>query len=181
MSENPEIKARVLEWQKKYNILDGDPAMALLELLDIYGIGERVVVRERIETAPSVSDEPTPAPAVTPTERLQAVAATLDDAAIEQLRGHLMPALERLSFQTQELKQRLDDLSLETFAQQIASYHEGIDYCTKKLDVVKKESDAVTQQITKVAGSIQPITRVAVLVLMLVAGLIGFVIAVAVR
>jgi hypothetical protein len=37
MIENPEIQAKVLEWQRRYNIPDGDPAMALLELLNIYG------------------------------------------------------------------------------------------------------------------------------------------------
>lgn len=167
MTENPELKAKILEWQKTYNIPDGDPAMALIDLLEIY----------RVANPPGATAYVTPsAPAAS-----GPVSATLDEAALEQLRMHLMPAIERLSFQSQELKQRLDELSLDTFAQQIATYHEGIDYCTKKLDVVKKENDAITQQLTKTASSINPITRMAVLVLMLVTGIIGFVIAVALR
>ena len=34
---DPEIRTRVLEWQKKHQIRDDDPAMAFLELLSIYG------------------------------------------------------------------------------------------------------------------------------------------------
>lgn len=168
MTENPELKAKILEWQKTYNIADGDPAMAIIDLLDIYHVSHPVFTGG--ESDPQIRSAPS-----------AAVSATLDDAAVEQLRSHLMPAIERLSFQTQELKQRLDEMSLNTFAQQIATYHEGIDYCTKKLDVVKKENDAISQQLTKTAASINPITRMAVLVLMLVTGVIGFVIAVALR
>ncbi len=61
----------------------------------------------------------------------------------------------------------------------MATYHEGIDYCTKKLDVVKKESDSLVVQLGKVAGSINPITRTAVAVLVLIAFVLGFVAAVA--
>ena len=37
MSDNSEIQMKILEWQRRYNIADGDPAMALIELLNIYG------------------------------------------------------------------------------------------------------------------------------------------------
>lgn len=166
MTDNPELKAKVLEWQRKFNIPDGDPAMALIELLDIYQAAN-----------PGVA----PVYAAQPEAPSGSVSAVLDEAAVEQLRAHLMPAIERLSFQSQELKQRLDEMSLDTFAQQIATYHEGIDYCTKKLDVIKKENDSINQQLTKTVSSIQPITRLAVLVLMVVTGVIGFVIAVVLR
>jgi len=168
MTEKPELKAKILEWQKTYNISDGDPAMAIIDLLEIYE-GSRPAFSGDF-TAPIIQQGPS-----------GAVSATLDEAALEQLRAHLMPAIERLSFQTQELKQRLDEMSLSTFAQQIATYHEGIDYCTKKLDVMKKENDAIGQQIAKTASSITPITRMAVIVLMGVTGVIGFVVAVALR
>ncbi len=163
MSENAEIKARVLDWQRRFNIQDGDPAMALIELLDIYGAGS-------------------PAPrAVAPGADAQPIAvAGMDDAIAEQFRAQLMPAIERLGFQAQELKQKIDEMSLDTFAQQVATYHEGIDYCTKKLDVVKKEADSITVQLAKVANSISPITRTAVIVLMLVSGVVGFIIRLAV-
>jgi hypothetical protein len=162
MSENAEIKARVLDWQRRFNIQDGDPAMALIELLDIYGTGS-------------------PAPrAVAPAGDAQPIAVDgMDDAIAEQFRAQLLPAIERLGFQTQELKQKIEEMSLETFAQQVATYHEGIDYCTKKLDVVKKEADSITVQLAKVSSSINPITRTAVIVLMLVSGVVGFIIALA--
>lgn len=168
MTENPELKAKILQWQKTYNISDGDPAMAIIDLLDIYQASRPAFTGD--SSAPVI-------------QHVQAgsVSATLDEAALDQLRAHLMPAIERLSFQTQELKQRLDEMSLNTFAQQIATYHEGIDYCTKKLDVMKKENDAIGQQIAKTASSITPITRMAVVVLMAVTGVIGFVVAVALR
>lgn len=34
--ENPEVRAKILEWQKQYQIEDGDPALALLELMNIF-------------------------------------------------------------------------------------------------------------------------------------------------
>ncbi len=184
MTESPEIQARILEWQRRYNIADGDPAMALIELLNIYGYraGSGPVI------TPSVLPPP-PAPAPE-TGELQVVSVSapmtaptvvthLDEAVVEQLRGQLLPVIERLGFQTQELKQRLETMALDSFAQQVATYHEGIDYCTKKLDVVKKDSDALVLQLSKVANSINPITRMAVIVLVVVAFVLGFVAAVA--
>jgi len=62
MTNDPEIKARILEWQRKYHIRDDDPAMALIELLTIYGVDGR-------------STGETAAPAVAP-EEVKALAAT---------------------------------------------------------------------------------------------------------
>ncbi len=167
MRENSEIQMKVLEWQRRYNIADGDPAMALIELLNIYGY--------KGGGATPVGPVPMPAGEGAPTT----ITASLDDAVLEQIRSQLFPAIERLGFQTQELKQKVETMSLDTFAEQVASYHEGIDYCTKKLDVVKKDSDALVIQLAKVASSINPITRLAVLVLVLIAFALGFVAAVA--
>jgi hypothetical protein len=102
----------------------------------------------------------------------------VDDAILEQIRSQLLPAIDRLGFQTEGLKAKLDEMALESFAQQVATYHEGIDYCTKKLDVVKKDSDALVLQVAKVANSINPISRMAVIVLVLVAFVAGVVAAV---
>jgi hypothetical protein len=162
MSDSSEIQAKILEWQRRYNIADGDPAMALIELLNIYGYRGG-------SSAPVIS--------LTPVESTLApsVVTHMDDAAIEQIRSQLVPAIERLGFQTQELKQKVETMAIESLVQQVATYHEGIDYCTKKLDVVKKDSDALVIQLSKVANSINPITRLAILVLVLVAFGLGFV------
>jgi len=153
--DNPEIRAKVLEWQKKNNIEDGDPALALLELINIYQIG---------------------APGQGPV-----VASTVDADAVSQIseaiKTSFLPAIDRLVFQSQELQKKLDTLNLEGFTQKIEAYHEGIDYCTKKLDVVKKESDNLALKIEKTASSIKPITTGAVLLLMGVCGVLGFILA----
>lgn len=178
MTESPEIQAKILEWQRRYNIADGDPAMALIELLNIYGY--RAGTAPVPYPAPAVSLEPVEFPvAAIPAPSAPAVVTHLDEAVVEQLRGQLLPVIERLGFQTQELKQRLEAMALESFAQQVATYHEGIDYCTKKLDVVKKDSDSLVLQLGKVANSINPISRMAVIVLVIVAFVLGFVAAVA--
>jgi hypothetical protein len=171
MSEPAELQAKILEWQRRWNIADGDPAMALIELLNIYGYRGGVSSAPVIIAPPSGEGAPAPAPMVS--------FAGVDEAVVEQIRGQLLPAIDRLGFQTQELKQKLDAMALESFTQQVATYHEGIDYCTKKLDVVKKESDSLVVQLGKVASSINPITRLAVIVLMLVAFVLGVVAAVA--
>jgi hypothetical protein len=171
MSENSEIQAKILEWQRRWNIVDGDPAMALIELLNIYGYrgGAGAQVISAPAPAPvSVEGAPAPAPQV-----VTMVPAALDEALLEQIRSQLMPAIDRLGFQTQELKQKVESMALDSFAQQIATFHEGIDYCTKKLDVVKKESDALVLQIGKVANSINPISRGAIIVLLIVSYLAG--------
>jgi hypothetical protein len=171
MSENAELQAKISEWQRRWNIADGDPAMALIELLNIYGY--------RGSAAPMIVAPP-PAAEGAPAAPAPVVSfAGVDEAVLEQMRSQLLPAIDRLGFQTQELKQKLDAMALDNFAQQVATYHEGIDYCTKKLDVVKKESDSLVMQLSKVAGSINPITRMAVAVLVLIAFVVGFVVAVA--
>jgi len=173
MSEHAELQAKILEWQRRWNIADGDPAMALIELLNIYGYRGGSVAPVIVAPPPSVEGVPVTAPA--PVVSF----AGMDEAVVEQIRSQLLPAIDRLGFQTQELKQKIEAMALENFAQQVATYHEGIDYCTKKLDVVKKDSDALVLQLGKVAGSINPITRMAVAVLVLIAFGLGFVAAVA--
>ncbi len=160
MTEDLELKAKISDWQRRYNIQDGDPAMALLELLQLYG---------RQPSAAPVSSDGKP-------QKVQIEG--FDEQIVEQIRTQLTPGVERLGFQTQELKQKLDAMQLDGFAEQVATYHEGIDYCTKKLDVVKKESDAIVVQLNKVAGSINPVSRGAILVLMLAAGGFGWVLGV---
>jgi hypothetical protein len=158
MSDHSEIQTKILEWQRRWNIADGDPAMALIELLNIYGYrggAGPVVVPSGETSAPTVS------------------VAQLDDAVLEQIRSQLFPAIERLGFQTQDLKQKMDTMALDSFTQQVAGYHEGIDYCTKKLDVVKKDADALVLQLGKVANSINPISRTAIFVLLIAAFLAG--------
>jgi hypothetical protein len=166
MSEQPEIHAKILEWQRRWNIADGDPAMALIELLNIYGY--------RGGSAPAVIS----APAVEGGEPQAITIAGMDEAIVEQVRTQLLPAIERLGFQTEGLKQKVETMALESFAQQVATYHEGIDYCTKKLDVVKKDADALVLQLNKVANSINPVSRVATLMLVVVAFVVGIVVAV---
>jgi len=56
---------------------------------------------------------------------------------------------------------------------QIETYHEGIDYCTKKLDVVKKETDALVIRVDKVGSQIKPITRGAVITLCIFFAVLG--------
>ncbi len=166
MTENPELKAKILEWQRRFNIQDGDPAMALIELMEIYG--------RQPGSAPAAPSSDSSGPQTVQIEGF-------DEAIVEQIRNQLGPGVERLGFQTQELKQRLDSMNIEGFAEQVASYHEGIDYCTKKLDVVKKESDSIVVQLNKVANSINPVSRGAVLVLMLASGGLGWILGVMFR
>jgi hypothetical protein len=132
------------------------------------------VARAPAPVSPAPVAEGAPAPAA------PISLAGVDEAVAEQIRTQLFPAIERLGFQTQELKQKLEEMALDNFAQQVATYHEGIDYCTKKLDVVKKDADALVVQLGKVANSINPVTRLAVLVLMLVSAAIGYVVAIAI-
>lgn len=156
MSENPEIQTKILEWQRRWNIADGDPAMALIELLNIYGY--------RGGSAPVVM----PASAMEGGQPATVKITGVDEALAEQVRTQLLPAIDRVGFQTQELKQKIDSMALEPLVQQIGTYHEGIDYCTKKLDVLKRESDALVLQLGKVAGSINPITRLTIVVLLII-------------
>jgi len=176
MSQQSEIQAKILEWQRRWNIADGDPAMALIELLNIYGyhggVSAAVPAPAPVVSAPVSTLEVLPPQTIAP----QTVTiAGMDEVIVEQVRSQLLPAIERLGFQTESLKQKLETMALENFAQQVATYHEGIDYCTKKLDVVKKDSDALVLQLGKVANSINPISRMTVIVLVIVAFLAGIV------
>lgn len=155
MIDNPELRAKILDWQRRYNIQDGDPAMALLELVQLI-------------------DRPGSAPASAPTGEVTAKISS--DSLAEAVKTVLLPAVERLTFQAQEIQQKLEATNFEQFTKQIETYHEGIDYCTKKLDVIKKETDSLVVKVEKAATQIQPITRGAVIVLMLGAGVIGFII-----
>jgi hypothetical protein len=157
MIENPEIRAKILDWQKRYNIQDGDPAIALLELVQFI--------------QPSLS---APSGGGGSGSEGGVVTAQVDSASIsDAMKAGLLPVIERVAFQAQELQQKFDRIDFEKFVKQIEGYHEGIDYCTKKLDVVKKETDALVIRVDKAASQIRPITRSAVLALIVVAAIIG--------
>jgi len=222
MNDNPEIRAKVLEWQRRHNIQDNDPALALIELLDIY-------YRKPLEGQPAAAaPELSPAalqmalqPAV---DRLSAqmrdlagvahaggpvlsadvlaeslraplqaelahLTADLKDAArqppvaissealAEAIKVSLLPSIDRVTFQVQELQKRLETSGLEETSKKIETFNENIEFCTKKLDVVKKESDSLVVKLEKASAEIKPITRGAVVMLMAVTGLIGYVLA----
>lgn len=231
MNDNPEIRAKVLEWQRRHNIQDNDPALALIDLLDVY-------YRQPVVVQAPVSDGKPAQPLISPEALSDAVRTTLqpsidrlvaqvqelprggDQAApvnagdlaasihqslqpelekvlakIEEspaasappinaevlsnaIRISLLPSLDRITLQFQELQKKLEVTDVEESLKKIETYHENIDYCTKKLDVVKKESEALIVKLEKAGAEIKPITRGAVLMLMLVAGIIGYVLAV---
>lgn len=231
MNDNPEIRARVLEWQRRHNIQDNDPALALIDLLDVY-YRQPVVVQ-----APAADGRPAQ-PLISPEALSDAVRTTLQPsidrlvaqvqeiprgggqaapvnaealaASIRQsiqpeldkvlakvretpaatappisaevlsdaIRISLLPSLDRITLQFQELQKKLEVTDVEESLKKIEAYHENIDYCTKKLDVVKKESEALIVKLEKASAEIKPITRGAVMMLMLVAGIIGYVLAV---
>ena len=231
MNDNPEIRARVLEWQRRHNIQDKDPALALIDLLDIY-YRQPVVVQ-----APAADGRPAQ-PLISPEALSEAVRSTLQpsidrlvsqvqeiprgsgpaapvntealansvrqavqpelekvlaklrespvatappisaDVLSDAIRISLLPSLDRITIQFQELQKKLEVTDVEETLKKVEAYHENIDYCTKKLDVVKKESDALIVKLEKASAEIKPITRGAVLMLMLVAGVIGYVLAV---
>lgn len=160
MTDNPELRAKILDWQRRYNIQDGDPAIALLELVQFMAPpaqAPQVVVTE----APAVPANVT--------------AEVSSESVTEAMRTILLPATERISFQGQELQQKLENIDFDKFVKQIEGYHEGIDYCTKKLDVIKKETDALVLKVEKASSQISPITRGAVVMLMAGAGVIGYI------
>jgi hypothetical protein len=163
MIENPELRAKILDWQKRYNIQDGDPAIALLELVEFIG---------------HTSSGAAPAPrASEPVERpVVATAQISSDSLAEAMKTGFLPVIERMSYQAQELHQKLEQIDFEKFVKQIETYHEGIDYCTKKLDVVKKETDALIVRADKAAAQIRPITFGAVITLMAAAAIVGAVV-----
>lgn len=231
MNDNPEIRARVLEWQRRHNIQDNDPALALIDLLDIY-------YRQPVVVQAPAGDGRSPGPVISPEALSEAVRSTLQpsidrlvaqvqeiprggvpgapanaealatsvrqaiqpelDKVIAKLqetpvatappisaevlsdaiRISLLPSLDRITLQFQELQKKLEVTDVDETLKKVEAYHENIDYCTKKLDVVKKESEALIVKLEKASAEIKPITRGAVLMLMLVAGVIGYVLAV---
>jgi|GEM_PF-1514411 len=267
MNDNPEIRAKVLEWQRRHNVQDNDPALALIDLLDLY-YRQPVVVQASADgkALPSVNPEaiadavrasiqpsldrmvsqvrdlerPTganfqpeilldslratiqpaldrvvlqvrelerdrPATAGIAPEALSesvrsALQPSIDRLATqiseapsssavpissevlsEAIKTSLLPSLDRVNFQIQELQKRLETTNMEESAKKIEGYHENIDYCTKKLDVVKKEADSLVIKLEKASADIKPITRGAVVMLMLFTGVIGWVLAVVLR
>ncbi len=162
MTENPEIRAKILDWQKRYNIQDGDPAIALLELVELMEPGTR-------------SSGGGEGPAVVGTAKVS------PESLSEAMKTALLPVTERLAFQAQELHQKLEQIDFDKFVKQIEGYHEGIDYCTKKLDVIKKETDAIVLKVEKTSSQINPITRGAVVTLMAGSGILGYIIRVIVN
>ena len=158
MIDNPELRAKILDWQKRYNIQDGDPAIALLELVQFMGV-----------SAPSGG-------AAVSSGGAPVTAQISSESVADAMKTGLLPVIERMVYQTQELQQRFEQINFEQFVKQIETYHEGIDYCTKKLDVVKKETDALVVRVDKAASQIRPITRGAVITLMLAAAVFGAVI-----
>ncbi|PTX93438.1 hypothetical protein DB345_17675 [Spartobacteria bacterium LR76] len=154
MIENPEIRAKILDWQKRYNIQDGDPAIALLELIEFIGPMRGSAPAEPGEHRAPASAAPVSAHVDVSSEALA-----------EAMKTALLPVIERMSYQAQEMQQKLELIDFDKFVKQIEAYHEGIDYCTKKLDVVKKETDALVIRVDKVGSQIKPITRGAVITL----------------
>jgi len=221
MNDNPEIRAKVLEWQRRHNIQDNDPALALIELLDIYyrkpQEGQAAAAPELSAAALQTALQPAidrlsaqvrdlagtahaggpalSADAITESLRaplqaeLSRLTADLKDAArqppvaissealAEAIKVSLLPSIDRVTFQVQELQKRLETSGLQETATKIETFNENIEFCTKKLDVVKKESDALVVKLEKASAEIKPITRGAVVMLMAVTGLIGYVLA----
>lgn len=253
---HPEIRTQVLEWQRRHSIRDDDPAMALLELLDLYyrpqatsdsispeqsaeAVTQSVKfaltpLLERLSQQLQTEVQSAPSPdmiassvksSITPllerlSQQLQtearsalspdamtstirsSMAPALDRVNVliqelnnqrsldvtvpsetisEAIRMALLPAIERVTFQTQELKNKMDSIDLTAFTNQIAAYHDGIDYCTKKLDVVKKESDGLLVRIDRATASIKPVTKGAIAFLMALSGVVGYVLGVILR
>lgn len=159
----PELRAKVLEWQRRHNIADNDPAMALIELLDLY-------YRPQADAAAAAPQ--TVQAGITPADSEQLA---------EMIRRQLSPSLDQLSLKTDELRARLDSLQFDEFGKQMGVYFNGIDYATKKLDVIKKDADAMFSKLSKIGSQINPVARAAVIGLMLVAGFIGWLAAIILR
>ncbi len=233
MNDNPEIRAKVLEWQRRHNIQDNDPALALIDLLDIYYRAPVVIQSPAADGRPAqplISPEvlsdavrstlqpsidrlvaqiqempkggggsPVNAEALSSSVRqalqpeLEKVLAKIQespagtpmpisaDVLSDAIRISLLPSLDRITLQFQELQKKLEVTDVEQTLKKIEAYHENIDYCTKKLDVVKKESEALIVKLEKASAEIKPITRGAVMMLMLVAGVMGYVLSVILR
>lgn len=151
---DPEIRARVLEWQKRHQIRDDDPAMAFLELLNIYG---------RLQSSPTGA-----APGVDLSK--------IQLPNFEELKV-LLSNSERTNFQMQELKELIARMQLAELAEDFKTYHESVDFATKKMALIIKEGDDLMVRLNKVGSQINPVARGAVAVLMGVSGVVGWLIA----
>ncbi len=229
---DPELRAQVLEWQKKHQIRDDDPAMALIELLNIYGSGRSFATGK--EAGAAIPSEELRA-AITSSERVSHLVEELKDTVSglirqggaggsaaqllppEEMRAafsnsekaiHLIEEVkesisavrrdgisaagplpapeemrailsnsERTNFLLQEVKEIVAEIRLEEMAEQFKTYHEGIDFATQKMALIIKEGDDLLARLGKVAGQINPIARGAVVVLMIVSGVVGWLIA----
>jgi len=142
--EDPIVRARILEWQKKHQINDDDPAMALIELLAIYSIQPG---------GSSVPSAQLPPP--------------------EEFRT-LLSNSERTNFLLAELKETIASVQLVELAERFREYHEGIDFATQKMALIVKEGDDLLSRLGKVAAQINPVARGAIVVLMIFSGVVGW-------
>jgi hypothetical protein len=149
--EDPIIRAKVLEWQKKHQISDDDPAMALIELLAIYNI-----------QPPGAGND------------LGAQAAVLQQLPPPEEFRTIISNSERTNFLLAELKETISNVQLVELAERFKEYHEGIDYATQKMALIIKEGDDLLARLAKVAAQINPVARGAILVLMIFSGIVGW-------
>jgi uncharacterized protein YlaN (UPF0358 family) len=188
-NDDPEIRARVLEWQKRNQIRDDDPAMALIELLEIYyqkrgGQSEEPVTVNTSEIISAIKG------AIAPGEQAGSLVATIEEdrkavlAHIEQVASltkddHkiVMSEIERLKDNTKELRDIIGKLELNDLGAQMKAHQESIDFATKKMAVIIKDGDDLLARLGKVGSQINPIARSAVIVLMIVSGILGWVVA----
>ena len=152
ITTDPVVRAQVLEWQKKYQIRDDDPAMALIDLLAIYGFRPEPGATQ--QSGQPVVNLPPP----------------------EEFKS-LLSNSERTNFLLAELKETLSQVQLQELSEQFRTYHEGIDFATQKMALIIKEGDDLLARLGRVAAQINPIARGAVVVLMLFSGIVGWLIA----
>lgn len=151
--EDPTIRAKILEWQKKHQISDDDPAMALIELLAIYNIQPGGAGRDSQEAPAIVQQLPPP----------------------EEFRT-IISNSERTNFLLAELKETISQVQLGELAERFKDYHESVDFATQKMGLIIKEGDDLLARLGKVAAQINPVARGAILVLMIFSGIVGWLI-----
>jgi len=186
-NQDPEIRARILEWQKRHQVRDDDPAMALIELLNLYyrdrgqvgaGLGsDSVDVAAAINNAILQGDQKGVLKAIEDDHK--GLLAELDRVAALSKDEHkiVMSEIERLNDHTKELKEIIAKLEFNDLSEQMRSHQESIDFATKKMAVIIKDGDDLLARLGKVGSQINPIARSAVIVLMIVSGILGWVIA----
>jgi hypothetical protein len=189
ITTDPNLQTRILEWQKKYQIRDDDPAMALIELLGIYGFSPQGSVASAAGQATLsandlklIQDQG---------EALQRKLGELQSQLLslpaqtavgdrlpppEEIRT-LVSNTERTTFLLSELKETLSQVKLAEYAEQFKTYHEGIEFATQKMALIIKEGDDLLARLGKVAAQINPVARGAIFVLMLFSGVVGWLIA----